>query len=453
METDVDLIVAGAGGGLAGALRAAELGARVLVVEANPHYRNGNNTSMSTAMIPGAGTRWQQAQQLEDSPQRFVEDMQRKTHGTVELGLAQALAQISGELVTWLADFVGLPIELTTDFAYPGHSTLRCHTIPQRTGSKLLDGLLTKAAELENLDLMAPARIIDVAGNPERRIAIIETPDGTHEAITTRGILLATNGFGANPAMIKLHIPEMVKAYYHGSVESKGDALQIGTRLGADSAFLNAYQGHAALSYPYATLVGWATVLHGGVLVNLEGERFGDETIGYSEFGHMELMQPQQAGILIFDRAIHDACMLFEDFQHTVAAGAVRSAQSPESLAQSFGLPVDRLTNTLEAVDSFANGVDQCPFGRTSWPRRLDQSALMGVRVTAALFHTQGGLRVNRHAQVLRRDRSAIGGLYASGGAAMGISGYGASGYLAGNGLLPALGLAYLAAQDVTDQR
>jgi fumarate reductase flavoprotein subunit len=39
-----------------------------------------------------------------------------------------------------------------------------------------------------------------------------------------------------------------------------------------------------------------------------------------------------------------------------------------------------------------------------------------------------------------------IDGLYASGGAAEGISGHGAAGYLAGNGLLPALGLAYLAA-------
>ena len=45
-----------------------------------------------------------------------------------------------------------------------------------------------------------------------------------------------------------------------------------------------------------------------------------------------------------------------------------------------------------------------------------------------------------------REDGSVIPGLYASGGAAAGISGHGAAGYLAGNGLLPALGLADLAA-------
>jgi fumarate reductase flavoprotein subunit len=52
---------------------------------------------------------------------------------------------------------------------------------------------------------------------------------------------------------------------------------------------------------------------------------------------------------------------------------------------------------------------------------------------------------------VLRPDSTPIAGLYASGGAAMGISGHGASGYLAGNGLLPALGLALLAAEHVAD--
>jgi fumarate reductase flavoprotein subunit len=67
--------------------------------------------------------------------------------------------------------------------------------------------------------------------------------------------------------------------------------------------------------------------------------------------------------------------------------------------------------------------------------------------VIPALFHTQGGLVVDEHARVVRADDGApIPGLYASGGAACGISGHGAAGYLAGNGLLPALGLAYLAA-------
>jgi fumarate reductase flavoprotein subunit len=43
------------------------------------------------------------------------------------------------------------------------------------------------------------------------------------------------------------------------------------------------------------------------------------------------------------------------------------------------------------------------------------------------------------------RDGAEVPGLFAAGGAAVGMSGHGASGYLAGNGLLAAVGLGYLA--------
>ena len=54
-----DLVVAGAGGGLVAALRGAQLGLDVLVLERQEHFAAGNNTAMSTAMVPGAGSRWQ----------------------------------------------------------------------------------------------------------------------------------------------------------------------------------------------------------------------------------------------------------------------------------------------------------------------------------------------------------------------------------------------------------
>jgi fumarate reductase flavoprotein subunit len=62
------------------------------------------------------------------------------------------------------------------------------------------------------------------------------------------------------------------------------------------------------------------------------------------------------------------------------------------------------------------------------------------------LFHTQGGLRIDRDGRVLRPDGRPIGNLFAGGGAAAGISGRsGALGYASGNGLLSAIGLGRLA--------
>ena len=454
MSEGPDLLVAGAGGGLAGAIRAAELGLRVLLVEASPHFARGNNTSMSTAMVPGAGSRWQRAAGIDDSPDVFVADMMAKTKGQADPVLAGALAGVSSRLVSWLADSVGLPIELAVEFPYPGHSRLRCHTIPRRRGDLLLEGLLARAEALASLDLLVPARLIDVevsgAGTGDETVtgALLEYPDGTRETVPCRAVLLATNGYGAAPELVRAHIPEMAGATYHGSAESRGDALRIGTAHGADTAFLDAYQGHGALSTPHATLTGWATIMHGGILVNAGGRRFGDETRGYSEFGHEVVAQPGGTAVLLLDQRIHDACLVFDDFRQTVEAGALRWAQDADGLADAFGLDHAALAATLNEARDLAAGRGTDQWGRSYWEQPLGRP-LAGVRVTGALFHTQGGLRVDASARVLRPDGSAIAGLYAAGGAAMGISGHGAAGYLAGNGLLPALGLAFLAAEDL----
>ena len=67
------------------------------------------------------------------------------------------------------------------------------------------------------------------------------------------------------------------------------------------------------------------------------------------------------------------------------------------------------------------------------------------MRVTGALFHTQGGLVVDGQARVLRPDGAALPNLFAAGGAACGVSGPEAGGYLSGNGLLTAVVLGRLA--------
>jgi fumarate reductase flavoprotein subunit len=98
---------------------------------------------------------------------------------------------------------------------------------------------------------------------------------------------------------------------------------------------------------------------------------------------------------------------------------------------------------TLETAERAARGQAPDPLGRSAWEAPL-QPPYGLVKVEGALFHTQGGLLVDHNAAVLRRGRP-IPGLYAAGGAAAGMSGHGPDGYLAGNGLLAALGLGYLA--------
>ncbi len=448
-----DLLVAGAGGGLAGALRAAEQGLSVVVVEASPHFRRGNNTSMSTAMFPGAGTRWQAEAGVEDSPDRFVADIMAKTGGQAEPRLARTLAEVSGPLVEWLADSVGLPLSLVTDFNYPGHAVPRCHSIPGRHGSRVVDHLARKVDEHPDIDLLTPARLVAVCTDSGGvvRAGVVRYPDGTEEEIPTGAVLLATNGFGANRELVARHLPEIADALYQGSDQSLGDALRIGTELGAATGFLDAYQGHGAVSPAAGTLVGWATIIHGGVLVDRTGRRFGDETRGYSEYAAELAARPGATGWIVLDEVVHEQCLPFQDYRDTVASGALVWAEDAQGLAAAIDVPAEALAAELRRSAEAARGERADEFGRTNWERPL-RPPYAAVRVVPALFHTQGGLLVNEHAAVVDPEDQPIPGLYAAGGAAAGISGHGAAGYLPGNGLLPAFGLAYLAADHVASK-
>ncbi len=316
-------------------------------MEVNEHFAQGNNTAMSTAMVPGAGSRWQREAGIEDSPDQFVADITAKTKGEADEVLARALAEVSAPLVEWLADSVGLPLSLVTDFDYPGHSRRRCHTVPGRSGRALLQDLIRATRRNPSIELMVPARLVEVLSDDAGVRGVVVESGGRREEIPTKALLLATNGYAADPELVATHIPEIASAIYHGSEASRGDALRIGQALGARTAYLDAYQGHAALAMPAATLAGWATVMHGAVLVDRHGRRFGDETTGYSEYASEVIKHADGAAWIVLDQRIDELCRPFQDYLDTRDSGAVRWADDMAGLAAAVGIDADGLAETL----------------------------------------------------------------------------------------------------------
>lgn len=441
----VDVVVAGAGGaGLTAALAAADLGRTVLLVEQRPTFRHDCNTAMSTAMIPAAGSRWQREAGIEDSAETFLADIERKTSGTADATVARALTAVAPELTEWLADRCAVRLELVTDFAYPGHSAHRCHAVPGRSGQTLLRGLLQAVQSHPNITLMVGPRLLDVIlRSGQVAAAVLATPDGRQERLATSSVILACNGFAAAAERVRELIPEIADALYCGSPGSVGDALAIGERLGADVACLDSYQGHGSVAVPHGILVTWAVIMNGGIIIDARGARFADEGQGYSEFATNILCQPGSTGWVVFDEGINQACLPFADHQRLNEAGALRWADDSISLASVTGCRPEVLAGTLADAARYAAGQGRDPLSRSHWTRPLCPP-YAAIRVTGALFHTQGGLAIDAHARVLRGGRP-MPGLFAAGGAAVGISGTGGDGYLAGNGLLAALGLGLLA--------
>ena len=126
----------------------------------------------------------------------------------------------------------------------------------------------------------------------------------------------------------------------------------------------------------------------------------------------------------------------------------MKTANSIAELADVTGLPVERLSQTLARIP--VNGTDT--FGRRFGDVPL-RPPFNVVKVTGALFHTQGGLNVTAQGRVLHADGAPFPNLFAAGGAAVGVSGAADAGYLSGNGLLSALVLGRAAgAADTTPQ-
>ena len=443
-EYSVPVVVIGAGAcGLTAALAAREAGAEVLVLERDA--KPSGSTALSTGLIPAAGTRFQRALGIEDSPGLLAEDIWRKAKGQTDRAMVDAIAHASGPTVEWLADRQGVLFKLVEGFLYPGHSVLRMHGTPHRTGEEL-EGALLASAGAQGIDIVANALATDLVSDQGRILGVrFARPDGSAETLGCGALVLACCGFGGNREMVRRHIPEMADAEFWGHVGNKGDAVRWGLELGAAVADLGSYQGHGAVAVPYGNPVNWGLLTNGGYQVNLRGERFSNEVRGYSEQAVEVIAQPERLAWNVFDEARERPILGFTDYEEIRSLGGIRKAATLRELTALMAIPPEALERTNREVDRLRASGEQDRWGRSFKGTQPLGAPFCAVKVTGALFHTQGGLVVDTTARVLRKDGSSFPNLFAGGGAARGLSGPSNWGYFSGGGLLTAVVLGRIA--------
>jgi len=447
IDTQVPLLIVGAGAaGLCAALAGKEAGVEPVVIERDAVP--SGSTALSAGLIPAAGTRFQRAKGIEDGPQLFAADIQRKAKGNNDAVVVDAVAQGAAPLIEWLADRHGFPFEVIENFNYPGHSAMRMHGLPTRTGLELINRLRA-AAEGNDITILTGAIADRLLVDETSRIRGVEVVrhDGARETIGCRALILACNGYGGNPTLVRELIPEMADALYFGHPGNQGDAVTWGRALGAQLNQLGAYQGHGSVATPHNILITWAVIMQGGIQVNTEGRRFCDESRGYSEQAADVLRQPNAIAWDVFDARIAAIARQFEEFRNAEQGGAVLVADRIEELATLMRVPGAAFVSEWNEVEDFKARGAQDRFGRTFAPAQRCVAPFHAVKVTGALFHTQGGLAIDNVGRVRRQDGTLFPNLFAAGGAAAGVSGTTAAGYLSGNGLLTATVLGRAAGQ------
>ena len=249
------MLVVGAGAcGLAAAIAAHDAGVDVAIIEKLD--RPGGNSALSTGSVPAAGTRFQREAGIEDSTERFVEDLIRKGGPTDCPDLLRRLVETSAETVEWLVDSVGRAhgagdgLQACRPFGGRG-CTPRSH-VAGRISWTIFWPRRTSAA------FRSRSAMGHVSWLPMRSGAVtgadIETSNGERHRIAARKVILAVNGFAGNRDLVARFCPEVSGAQYFGARGSTGEAVLWGEQLGAALGNIGAYQGYAAVSDPHGSL-------------------------------------------------------------------------------------------------------------------------------------------------------------------------------------------------------
>jgi fumarate reductase flavoprotein subunit len=454
---EVDLLVLGAGAaGCVGALRAADRGLRVVLVD--PHWSRPNTLAISGGLFPAAGSRAQRAAGVHDSPQAWLDDLQAFAGDSVNPRIAESVALTLPRVVEFLIERCGLALEFLPDVPAPGHSVARFHSVRPASGRGLHDALrdalcgpgpapgavrVLRDAPITRVQRQAPGVVAWIGPG-------VDTPDGVQ--VKARAVLLAGGGFGGNAAMIAEFIPSMAGALHGGPATNDGSTIALGRAWGAALAGMDGYQGQGHTHPGGATRLGMSLPSLGAILVNRDGCRFVREDIGPSSLAADVLGQPGGVALEVFDAQAEAAMGNHSAYQEARAVGRVVAADDADALAAICGVPAEALRAELDAAAACARGERTDPLGRRAFARPL-APPYRASWVTGALAHTQGGLATDGDARVLDDAGQPIAGILAAGGCAAGLSGKGGDGYLPGNGLAQAFALALRAADAVADSQ
>jgi fumarate reductase flavoprotein subunit len=447
-DTHLPLVIIGAGaGGMTAALAAAECNVEAVILEQD--RAPGGSTGMSYGGVCAAGTREQLQRGIADTAQCFEADILAMTKGQTSVELAHVVAREAGPALDWLRAAHDVRLDLVPNWTGLGHSAARMHFPPHRTGEELV-AMLARAVDEAQVPILFNARVTALFSDRDNRVAgvRIERPGGTEEIGCDR-LILATCGFGANPSMVAEHIPEMANARYFGHEGNRGDAILWGRALGAEVADMGSYQALGSLSEPECAVVPPTLMMGGGFQVSSDGVRFQNELVDVS--GQALRVLAQRGGVcwMIYDARLHEEARNgFAEYRQGEALNPYRSAATIADLAALTGIAAAGLEATIAEVDALKRNRGTDRFGRSFDGSTPLEAPYYAVRVTGALFHTQGGLLTDANGRVLNTCGDPLPNLYAVGGAARSVSGPGGWGYLPGMGICTAITLGRLAGYD-----
>lgn len=475
-ETETPLAVVGAGGcGLAAAATAATGGCDVVVLEKASEV--GGKARVATGQICGVNSTLQRERGITDAADAFYEDLaaqqtpESAERYDLDYDLVTTVAGRSGETLDWLAEEVGANLTLHVGrFEMAGHSVHRTHypvrddgVIP-RAGEPVTDALHETALEHGadvRTDFPCDQLLVDESTGDLVGVASKENPTPvprrqTVHMIRADHVLLACDGFAANPELVAERVPDIAALDYWGTRENTGDAVRMAAELDLqlDDPL---YDMHGPFTVPGGVYLPNELVKAGAIIVNENAERFMDcGDVPYRVMDVHILDQPNATGFLVLDRDIVDV-FLDEDltrhqFSYLLDEDCFDVAASVTELAATYDLDADALGDTIESVNRAVGGDGDpgaVPFGR-AYPHELSPT-FYAAKIRPMYVKARQGIVVNDSMQVVRKDGSVVENLYAGGNASESLEAGDPNAYIPGMDLMTALTEGHMVGERVAE--
>lgn len=317
-------------------------------------------------------------------------------------------------------------------------------------GGQALAAGLRMGLRAAGVELRTQTPLVDLIVEDGRVAGAVVEVDGERVDVRSRhGVVLAAGGFERNQRMRHEHQSTVLdtnwSSAHHGNT---GDVHGIGERLGAALDFMDEtwwFPSIPSSRRAPAPLLAERS-LPGSLMVNGSGRRFFNEALPYMEAGQTILalhseQDPHIPAWLVFDQRYRNRYAFGGGILPRQALpgrwydkGVAHKAGTVADLAAAIGVPVERLTATVERFNLLARHGHDDDFakGNSAYDRYygdpavrpnpclapLEQPPFYAVQVVPGDLGTCGGLRADEHARVLREDGTPIAGLYATGNVA-----------------------------------
>lgn len=446
-ETIFDVIIVGAGmAGMVAANRAAELGLKPLVLEKGSEERYPCNTRWSGGALHIC------MQDIEGSPPKLLEAIQKATSGTASPELAEALVSEAPLTYEWLKSagiqFVRVPAITQNHVLSPAKPNMAGQNWQGRGGDVFLRTLDTRLIALGGR-ILRGAKAIELIMERGICVGLSVLIDGKLQELRSRAVVMADGGYQNDKKLLQQHIsPNPDRVMQRNTKSGTGDGARMASKVGADIVGMDGgFYGHVLCRDVFDNEKLWPFpvldfIAEAGIVVDATGRRFADEGQGGVYLANQIAKLPDPlSSVLIFDHAIWEGPGRHRAIPPNpflvLAGGSVYCNSTITGLAEELGLPIAATAKTISEynraiLSDQVNNMRPFRSVKTFKPHVIQQGPFYAVRLCAGITYTLGGIRTDESGRVLRKDASPIKGLFAAGATTGGLEGGEKNGYVGG---------------------